>query len=117
MTELKLADIRGIDCGGRQDAWQEAVLQLLDGCGRQHMAVGKLRGILAKSSAALPGLGDAPLHVEFAHGNTALQRYELGAPSLTDGRVVVPLTRGAAQCKPLVAAMSVNTPAATGCCA
>ena len=107
ITELKLADIHSIDCGGRQARWQEAQLQLLDGQDGERLTVGKVRGILEQSRAALPGLGAVPLSVEFAHGNRGLQRFTLGAPDAGPDRVGLPLINVAAQCKPAVE---------TGCC-
>lgn len=46
VTELRLADIVGIDCGGQTSRWSETTLQLLDGQGESHMPVGKFVGIL-----------------------------------------------------------------------
>lgn len=41
VTEFKHAKVTGIDCGGRVSEWVEASVQLLDGSGGSHMAVGK----------------------------------------------------------------------------
>ncbi|WP_425092776.1 DUF6428 family protein [Tropicimonas sp. S265A] len=101
VTELKLARIDGIDCGGRRSHWQEAQMQVLDGYGGKWMRAGKLAGILRQSAEALPGLADAPLSVEFAPGNAHLARYHLG-PLGTDaeGRLTLPLVATRAVCKP-----------------
>ena len=100
VTELRRADVAGIDCGGRQAHWTEATVQLLDGHGGDHMAAGKLRGILDKSLSAIPGLGDADVRVEFAPGNDGLGLFEFAAPRRQDGRVVIALNEARAVCKP-----------------
>lgn len=99
LTELKLSDVRSIDCGGRRTEWQEAALQLLDGYGGAHMQVGKFAKILKSSIHGLDGLGDVPAHVEFAHNNEGLQVYALGTPHEIDGRVLLPLKGQSAGCK------------------
>lgn len=109
VTELKLAQITGIDCAARVSKWTEASLQLLDGApldseeGRAHMPLGKFLGILRQSEWKVPGLGDAPLKVEFAHGNEGLRTFELGKPEITDDRVVIRLQGSHAVCKPAFA--------------
>jgi len=107
ITELKLADIRSIDCGGRESRWREAALQLLDGNGEGWMSAGKMASILRRCISALPELGEAPLSVEFAHGNLGLGRYAPGRLMTRGAQAVVPLVAGGAQCKPAVE---------TGCC-
>lgn len=114
ITELKLADIHSIDCGGRQSRWTEAALQLLDGNGEGWMSAGKMIAILRRCVSALPELAAAPLSVEFAHGNHGLGRYTAGPLQAQGGRAVVPLLTDAAQCKPAVDT-GCCTPA-TGCC-
>lgn len=107
ITELKLADIRSVDCGGRESRWSEAALQLLDGSGEGWMSASKMASILRRCISSLPDLADVPLSVEFAHGNQGLGRYTPGPPRAEGSRAVVPLLNGAAQCKPAVE---------TGCC-
>ncbi|SMH41243.1 DUF6428 family protein [Maritimibacter sp. HL-12] len=108
ITELKLAEIRSIDCGGRESRWREAALQLLDGSGEGWMSAGKMAAILKRCIAALPDLAVVPLSVEFAHGNRGLGRYTPVQPLDRGGHAVVALVGDAAQCKPAVD---------TGCCA
>ncbi|QPH53272.1 DUF6428 family protein [Pontivivens ytuae] len=104
VTELTLADIRGIDCGGRQAQWREAGLELLDGPGGAHMTAGKLHAILRQSRMAVDGLAEAPLHVLFGHGNGTLGRYEVDGFARHGDRVEVRLSPGRARCKPMLAA-------------
>lgn len=100
VTELKLADIRSIDCLARQSQWREATLQLLDGRGGDPMTVGRFRRILEQSARGLDGLSEAPLQVEFAHGNDGVRLYSMQVPALEAERVVIDLADLRAQCKP-----------------
>ena len=114
LTELRLARISSIDCGGVSDAWDEAQMQVLDAPGDAAMSAGKMAGILARSAKAIDGLADAPLNVEFSPGNQGLGRYRLGAPRVAEGVVTIPLTAMGPECKALTRAMS--KPAARDCC-
>jgi len=114
VTELKLAQISSIDCGGRLAAWTEAALQLLDGNGGGHMPVGKFAAILDQSIARVKGLGDCPVHVEFAHGNKGMRLYDIALPELLSGQVEVALTETRANCKPALDYTAANEVA--GCC-
>lgn len=115
VTEFKLAHVTGIDCGARLSNWTEATFQLLDGEGGGHMVAGKFSAILKQSIGKVSGLGDAPLQVEFAHGNRGRRLYHLEAPELRGGRIVVGLRDTRAHCKPaLDRAMALGSSA--GCC-
>mgnify|MGYP000047113328 CR=1 FL=1 len=124
VTELKHAEITGIDCAARVTTWVETTMQLLDGEGRSHMTLGKLRGILRQSASAVPGLADAPLRVEFAHGNTGMSMFEVVLPEVHDDCVMIRLVANHAVCKPAFGWSGVrglakaNTQAKTsgGCC-
>ncbi|MEL7026893.1 MAG: DUF6428 family protein [Pseudomonadota bacterium] len=109
ITELKHAEVKSIDCGGRQAAWDEVGVQILDIAGERPMAAEKLAGILERSIDAIPGLGRAPVHVEFGHGNQNLSRYDVAGLSFDKGEVRVSLSRAHAVCKPAVEKGS-------GCC-
>ena len=106
ITEFKHARVDSIDCGGRTDAWTEAVMQVLDGNGGAHMTVGKFRKVLGQSLARLPGLGNAELKVEFAPGNDGARLWHLDRPVLDEGAVIAALTEVRALCKPMQAAVA-----------
>ncbi|WP_299473068.1 DUF6428 family protein [uncultured Roseibium sp.] len=114
VTEFKLANIKGIDCGARQSAWTEATLQLLDGQGGGHMKVGKFTSILRQSVAKVQGLGDSLLHVEFAHENKGMRIYDVSEPVLRDDVVGVGLSEIRAYCKP--AQEHIAKSGTAGCC-
>lgn len=65
LTELRVAKINSIDCGGVADAWDEAQVQVqvLDAPGQEAMSAGKMTAILPRSVAEIDGLADAPLNV------------------------------------------------------
>ena len=92
VTEFKRSDVTSVDCGGRKDAWSEATLQLLDGAGGDRMRVGKFARILDQSLRALPGLGAAPLSVEFAPSNAGLRLFHPAAPEASGDRALVRLS-------------------------
>ncbi len=100
VTEFKLAQIKGIDCGGRVTDWSEVAIQLLDGSGGTHMSVTKFTGILKKSIARVDGLGDVEAHVEFSPSNNGLRSYTLSDPIDRGSRVLIKLRAAGAACKP-----------------
>lgn len=114
LTELRLARISSIDCGGVEDAWNEAQMQVLDAPGDAAMSAGKMAAILARSAAAIDDLAESPLNVEFSHGNQGVGRYQFGAPRLSDGVITLPLTKMQPECKAMTRAF--RKPEATGCC-
>lgn len=113
VTELKLANIVGIDCGARTSAWSETVLQLLDGHGSTHMPVGKFAGILAQSVRKVDGLGANPTFVEFGHRNSGIQVFEPAEPELHGKTVTLRLKPVRAHCKPAMEARQAG--ARSGC--
>ncbi|MEM8590934.1 MAG: DUF6428 family protein [Pseudomonadota bacterium] len=112
VTEFKFAHIESIDCGGHRHRFDEAILQLLDGRGGARMAAGKFAAIARRSAKAVVGLGEAPLKVEFAHGNAGKVIYEIAAPEVVPTGIRVGLRGDAAACKPAVAARAL---APSGC--
>lgn len=100
VTELRLNNVKSIDCAGRQATWQDGTLQLLDGYGEAHMKVSKLGEIIKASVAAIPELESAPLHVEFAPGNEGLRLYNVNGFQRTEDALIVQLQEQQAACKP-----------------
>ncbi len=114
VTELKLANIASIDCGGRTRSWSEAVLQLLDGQGRDHMSVGKFSAILAQSLRKVDGLGAGPAFVEFGHRNAGMQIFRPTAPEISSAAVILRLETVRAHCKPAQASRQAGQAAGCG---
>lgn len=113
ITELRLAQITGIDCGGRVAEWQEVDLELLDGAGDAPMAVGKSLAILERSAEALSGIGTPALHVAFGHGNQSLTRYGVEEVELSASSALIRLGTKRAMCKPAEAQKSAGQ---SSCC-
>lgn len=103
ITELKFAEITGVDCAGRLSNWQEAALQVLDGDGPMEMPSRKFLGILSKSLTAIEGLGQADLFVEFSPKNAGLQRFEIDEIVSDKNRIEIKLRPASAICKPSLA--------------
>ena len=116
VTEFKVADINSVDCGGKVDHWQEASMQLLDGFGGEHMAVGKFLGILGHSIVAVKGLATAGAFVEFAPMNVGLRSYQLSAVTLHDGVVEVALKERGPMCKAANRVAAPKVEASAKCC-
>ncbi|KCV82192.1 hypothetical protein ATO10_07377 [Actibacterium atlanticum] len=117
VTELKLAQINSIDCGGNLNTWVETQLQLLDGADGAYLQAGKVASILRRSAQTIAGLSDAPLWVEMAPRNQGLSRYRIGAVQDTGGAFKVTLTHDQAQCKPAVSLGCCGTQAMESYCA
>ena len=112
VTEFKLADIQSIDCGGRQDTWQEVTLQLQDGKGWAHMPVGKFLQIAQRSASAIDELGENTLRVEFSANNERLEILDVHPPEMSVDAVIVPLGTTRAACKPMLRQSAKSV----GCC-
>jgi hypothetical protein len=100
VTELKHLAVNSIDCGGQRSSWDEAQLQLLDGRDGTHMSVGKFVTIAQRSMAAVGGLGEVPLSVEYAPQNQGLHRYHIGKTTPASDGLRLSLLPDAALCKP-----------------
>lgn len=100
VTELKLARIASIDCGGRTSDFMQAQMQLLDGVAGAHLTAGKVGAILSRSAKAIPGLAEAELIVEAAPGNQGLGLYHVAELTEGKGTLRVALASDRATCKP-----------------
>lgn len=114
LTEVTLADVKGLNCAGERTAWQEAGLHLLDGFGGDLMPSAKLGGILGAALAQMPELAEAPLHVVFAPRNQGAHRYEIAKAEMRDGVFRIRLRAAVTICK---AVQPSPKPAAKACCA
>lgn len=109
VTEIRLADIRALDCGRRADRWREVVLEMTDDAlppGRA-LTAGALDRILSEAGAdADPGASPVA-----ELGSPALERYDLVAAGPEDGALRLQFAPKRAQCKAAARA------AASRCCA
>ncbi|MEM7269357.1 MAG: DUF6428 family protein [Pseudomonadota bacterium] len=121
ITELKLAQIESIDCGGVRNSWTETQLQLMEGAADSAMQAGKMAAILSRSAESVKGLGEAPLSIEYGPLGGGLSRHGVSV-SAEDGAIRIDLTQENAVCKVMVRAGAdaesccAPKPAATQCC-
>lgn len=104
LTEIKAAQISGIDCGGNMSHYHEVTMQLLDGSYGRYMTSQKLSRILQHSLKKLPELDKAEVRVEFSPNNEGLQIFSLQDPELSQSGIRLPLLPEGAVCKPALAA-------------
>lgn len=121
VTEVKLAQVNGLDCGQQTAEWDESLVQLLDGPTRAHpeagfMLVSTFLKIASAGNSAVKAYAGGELYFEFSSGNQALRKLAVQNVSIKDGRTYVELGPVAATCKP---AFRNQTEAAIqpGCCA
>lgn len=119
VTEIQMADVNSLDCGGRHLAWSEAAVQILDSGTGRPMEVGTLRAILGKAQDVLPGIGALPLRVDADPGGTGLRRYQIADVKIGGGAVTLSLQPDHAACKPAVESKAAGLPncRSVGCCA
>lgn len=119
VTEVSKAEVKSLDCGGRQLAWSEAAIQVLDSGTGRPMTIGTLRGILTKAQGALEGLAGLPLMVDADPGGVGIRRYTIAAIQPEADTVTVSLTPQYATCKPVVEAEKAGLPScrSVACCA
>lgn len=114
VTELKLADFTGIDCGRNIETWKESSLQLLEGFGSECMKLGKFRAILKQSNKSIQGLAQADLFVEFGPGNNELRKLSISTLSSDDENIFLGLLDEKAVCKPSRPTMPAHS--TVSCC-
>ncbi|MEL6167287.1 MAG: DUF6428 family protein [Pseudomonadota bacterium] len=119
VTEISVADIQSLDCGGRRLAWKESTIQVLDSGTGRPMTIATLRTILEKAEATLPGLTNLPLAIDADPNGAGLRRYSVAGVEAGPDGVTVALISRSAVCKPVVEAAQKGLPGcrSVGCCA
>ncbi|HEY8928297.1 MAG TPA: DUF6428 family protein [Mucilaginibacter sp.] len=102
ITEIKLAPIISVDCGGVMNKWTEVIMQLWEPGEKQterSMKVGKALSIIAIVEKLLPLDGEAALKVEF--GNSQFDTRQMFPAGITAAGdiLTVNLSPGYVQCK------------------
>lgn len=102
ITEIKLAPITSVDCGGVMNKWTEVIMQLWEPGEKQTertMKVSKALSIIAVVEKMLPLEGDAIVKIEF--GNSAFDtRQMFPAKLIAEGdTLTVNLSPDFVQCK------------------
>lgn len=102
VTEVMANAIRSIDCGGRPEAWDETVIQLLDEQDpkARAMSVGRFLGIVDRVAAAVP-LGDASRVVlEWGRPGAPAMRFTPSEVASEGEAITVQVAPVYATCKP-----------------
>lgn len=120
VTEIKLAHVRGLDCGKQTDEWDESLVQLLDGPAEpspnaEFMSVATFLKIAGAGDSAIKAFDGSELYFEFSSGNRALSKLSVHNVSVTDGRTIVELGPVSAICKPAFRGQTENVNQ-SGCC-
>ena len=102
ITEIKLAPITSVDCGGVMNKWTEVIVQLWEPVEKQierSMRVDKALSIIAIVEKMLPLDGDATVKIEF--GNSQFDTRQMFPAEITaDGdTLTVNLSPDYVQCK------------------
>jgi hypothetical protein len=102
ITEVKHTTIKAVDCGGKMDAWNETIIQLLEPAtynGEAAMSCLKAAGILNKVGTI--AAYDMDALVKFEYGNAAFHTAHLPVEQVLvgDDKIIVQLGIDATQCK------------------
>ncbi|MDZ7802194.1 MAG: DUF6428 family protein [Trueperaceae bacterium] len=123
VTEFKSVRVHSVDCGGRTNAWNETVLQVVPPAEPEAhaMTAEKFMGIYRQVAGAVPLEPDAPVRVETGRpGNAAISYLVQGVTRDAAGGLRVRLEAPGVACKAIdrsVGDLPVAQPAsAGGCC-
>lgn len=124
VTEIKRATISSLDCARGTHAWQEILVQLLDGDTGPALSARKLRGILgaarADKDSGHDSDYDSALFFEGSRGNRALGKFALNDVVITEARVILEMADVRPACKPSERFVRVpkapGTQVSAGCC-
>ena len=103
VTEVKYASVQSMDCGKHTDAWNELLIQLLDGHANStqgFMSASKFKNIVSKALGTLPGDSAPDLFFEFAPGNRSLQKLKIRKIKANQEEIKIHLEHETAACKP-----------------
>ncbi len=109
VTEVMAVSYKTMDCGGKANAWEETVIQLMDPGKNDEpvfMTVEKFLGIYRKTLSGVPVLGGAELKFEYGPSGKPALRYFVGEIWSENSALRVSLATTRVECK-----------AGDGCCA
>jgi Family of unknown function (DUF6428) len=126
LTELKVASLQTVDCGGQTNQSEETIVQLWlpSDPDRDYMTAGKFLKIFDKVSGMIPVNRDTEIRVEYGDENFFPSTYPVRSVTHNDGVTRVLLEPPQTTCKArdrrtaaLLATDSCCAPAAKSCCA
>lgn len=102
ITEIKLAPITSVDCGGVMNKWTEVIVQLWEPAQKQtdcSMKVDKALAIIAVVEKMLPLDGDATVKIEFGNSQFDTRQMFPTDMIIVDDTLTVNLSPDFVQCK------------------
>ncbi|GHG10105.1 hypothetical protein GCM10017783_23260 [Deinococcus piscis] len=103
VTEIKAVTVDSVDCGGRKNAWQGTVVQLMDGTpaeARQgFMLTQKFLDIYDRVSGQIPVQDAAVLRFEYGNLSTPAMQYHFMGVEVQAARVVAEVQPPGVMCK------------------
>ena len=89
VTEVRVTHVRAVDCGGREDAWAEVIVQLWvpEGGGEGFMSAGKFLSILERAATAALS-NTAEVRVEYGEAGAPAVSYHVEDVHVGDAAVV-----------------------------
>ena len=118
ITEVKSAHINSVDCGGKEHAYDETIVQLwLNGIERKKraMTAAKAAKIFDIVNAKRALRGDTEIFFEYGYGDLATSVYRVTGVAETEDQIVVKMEVPGTACKPMQAITDL-LPVAEGCC-
>lgn len=103
VTEVTHASFQSMDCGGRQHAWRQTIVQLKGPSRRDEplfMPVSKFLVIYRRVAASVPVREEDELRIEYADSERPAVAYKIGGFSEEPGALVVRLAAPGVSCKP-----------------
>ncbi|MCJ8209059.1 DUF6428 family protein [Mucilaginibacter sp. RS28] len=119
ITEIKLAPITSVDCGGVVNKWTEVIVQLLEPENEQQLRAMKVRkalSIIDIVQKAVPLASDAVVKIEFGNSTFATRQMLPAAIHIHGENLVIDLQADAVQCKAETRGGSCGTGAETEAC-
>ncbi|MEJ2163629.1 MAG: DUF6428 family protein [Robiginitalea sp.] len=103
ITEVKNVHISATDCGGRQDAWEETVIQLWEAPDIDREAP-QIRGrkalqILERVAQKQPIRGESPLKFEYGNAHFHTSQLKVNGYRLQEEELIILLTPEHTTCK------------------
>ncbi|CAN5442046.1 DUF6428 family protein [soil metagenome] len=120
ITEIKLAPITSVDCGGVMNKWTEVIIQLWEPGAKQQeraMKVSKALSIISLVERSLTPDADAVVKIEFGNSQFDTRQMYPGEITTDGGNLIVDLRPDVTQCKAIDRGGSCGTTTAgEECC-
>jgi hypothetical protein len=103
ITEVKNTRIESVDCGAREDAWNETIIQLWESPkeneDRDYMSIYKALGILKKVDKMRPMDRESRVKFEYSNPEFHTSQLEVSGYDVRDGKLIMVLHSQPTDCK------------------